>query len=579
MKKYCFAILFFLFLSQNLLAQESLSLPFFDDFSSMDSLNSKLWQTNNCSISSSLARNPISNSVVCFDAMVDNQNFHQNAKYQTVCPGDTLTSKAINLNYPGDNTIYLSFFVQAGGYGDVPEQNDSLCLDFFSPITSQWEEVWFKTTSKATDFEFVSINIQGKNYLQDGFKFRFRNYFSLGSSNQKDVVSNCDMWFVDYVYLNTARGSNEEFFDDISINSKPELLLNNFLEIPKNHFLSHKEDIKFNLNYSYRNNSEFDVLLDSLNYHLIKDKDTFKLAIGSFNVPKQNLIEDNLEDIPLNITLKDDLKADTLLTKLYLITSDFDPKTNNQSYSKLVFGDCYAKDDGSPEAGYGIFGQGSNYAMVAIKFDVLKEDYVKGVYMYFYPTFNEEQAEMFDLKIWADQDGQIGECLLTMNNLLIDKSKVGQFVLYNFFEPILLPKTYYIGWQKSQMNILNIGLDLNSSCKQEKFFNTSGVWKKSSQKGNIMIRPCYTGIKTAINLLDKNDLSQDIKIYPNPNNGEFFVDIPNEFIGQKIMIFSLVGRLEKTVLIQDNHLNISDLSMGVKILIFPNGKSFKVIVK
>lgn len=579
MKQYFFAILIFVFLSQNLLAQESLSLPFFDDFSSLDSINSNLWQTNNCSISRSLAKNPISSSVVCFDAMTDSQNFHKNAKYQTVCPGDTLSSRAINLDYAGDNTIYLSFFVQAGGFGDAPEQNDSLCLDFYSPITQSWDEVWFKTTSKATDFEFVSINIEGKNYLQDGFKFRFRNYFSLGSSNQKDVVSNCDMWFVDYVYLNSARSANEEFFDDISISSKPELLLNDYLQIPKNHFLGHQQDIKFNLNYSYRNNGEFVRLLDSLNYHLIKDKDTFKLAIGSFNVPKQILIEDNLEDVPLNIILKDDLKPDTLISKLYLVTNDYDQKSNNQSYSKLIFGNCYAKDDGSAEAGYGIFGQGSNYAMVAVKFDALKEDYINGVYMYFYPTFNDEQAEMFDLKIWADQDGQIGECLLTMNNLLIDKSRVGQYVLYNFSEPILLPKNYYIGWQKSQMNILNIGLDLNSTCKQEKFFNTSGQWKKSSLKGNIMIRPCYTGLQTSVNQIAKDNLSQNIKIYPNPNDGEFFVDIPDEFIGQKMMIFSLLGRLEKTILLESNHLNINDLNQGIKILLFPNGQSYKVIVK
>jgi hypothetical protein len=41
---------------------------------------------------------------------------------------DTLTSKPIDLNFPGDSSVYFSFFYQAQGRGNFPDPADSIIL-------------------------------------------------------------------------------------------------------------------------------------------------------------------------------------------------------------------------------------------------------------------------------------------------------------------------------------------------------------------------------------------------------------------------------------------------------------------
>ena len=70
---------------------------------------------------------------ILFDALDINGEFYPSQYGTKYASGDTLTSKPIDLYYPGDNTIFLSFFYQPGGFGDAPENEDELMLDFYSP--------------------------------------------------------------------------------------------------------------------------------------------------------------------------------------------------------------------------------------------------------------------------------------------------------------------------------------------------------------------------------------------------------------------------------------------------------------
>ena len=94
---------------------------------------------------------------------------------------DVLTSKPINLlGTVGD--VYFSFLYQGGGIGEVPDQFDSLTLEFWSPVTSQWFSVWNTTGSSSSTFTQVLFEVSSAQYKQDGFQFRFKSYGSLTGS-------------------------------------------------------------------------------------------------------------------------------------------------------------------------------------------------------------------------------------------------------------------------------------------------------------------------------------------------------------------------------------------------------------
>ncbi|MEZ4916283.1 MAG: hypothetical protein R2836_04790 [Chitinophagales bacterium] len=58
-----------------------------------------------------------------------------------------MTSKPIDLSgLHNDSLVYLSFFVQAEGLGDMPNINDSLVLEFKNEYEDQWINVWSTTT-------------------------------------------------------------------------------------------------------------------------------------------------------------------------------------------------------------------------------------------------------------------------------------------------------------------------------------------------------------------------------------------------------------------------------------------------
>ena len=106
-----------LFCATLTVAQDSdtLALPLFDDFSyNGTEPDNSLWQNNGVTLSNTLPNRPPSIGVAVFDALDINGEFYPSQYGTKYASGDTLTSKPIDLYYPGDNTIFLSFFYQPG---------------------------------------------------------------------------------------------------------------------------------------------------------------------------------------------------------------------------------------------------------------------------------------------------------------------------------------------------------------------------------------------------------------------------------------------------------------------------------
>src|SRR5258705_6513872 len=122
---------------------DTVLLPFVDDFSREGIYPYDcLWIDSAAFINDDFADNPPTIGVATFDG-VDKQGNPYNPSTTSYGIADALTSKPIDLNFPGDTTVWLSFFYQPQGMGYSPSGKDSLVLEFLGN-DSVWHPVWSK---------------------------------------------------------------------------------------------------------------------------------------------------------------------------------------------------------------------------------------------------------------------------------------------------------------------------------------------------------------------------------------------------------------------------------------------------
>src|SRR5664280_3179904 len=128
--------------SKGLSSNDTLALPFFDDFSGHSVFpDRKNWTDNYVFINNTYSDRQITAGIATFDALDNSGKMYDQASTSGF-EADHLTSQPINLNYSSSDNIWLSFFYQAGGLGDPPEANDSLALRFYAPDEQKWYSVW-----------------------------------------------------------------------------------------------------------------------------------------------------------------------------------------------------------------------------------------------------------------------------------------------------------------------------------------------------------------------------------------------------------------------------------------------------
>jgi hypothetical protein len=174
-----------------------LELPIFDDFSNNSfATDPGIWSDQNAFINNNFAVNPITNGVATLDALDEVGAIYSHAVfYPSTFVADTLTSRPINLDYSPSDSIYLSFLYQPGGLCDLPEEEDSLMVDFWASDSSRWINIWRVPGTGMHPFKHVMIPLTAQRFLTNGFKFRFRNRASLSRNNDApDKRSNVDYW-------------------------------------------------------------------------------------------------------------------------------------------------------------------------------------------------------------------------------------------------------------------------------------------------------------------------------------------------------------------------------------------------
>jgi len=568
------------------------TLPFWDDFSIApdgmpDSI--RIWGTDTTRqwnlhesrgvfVNSTLAINPPSYRVVTFDGLDANGRFYGEDQGLT----DQLVSDTLDLGaYSEADELYLSFYWQAGGNVEQPDEGDSLTLEFYDPSERKWEIVWSMDGSRAdTDSVFYQEAIRIKQrFITDTAMFRFSSY---GDRNGP-----FDAWHLDWIYLNENRAEDDFFYQDVSVNSDISILLDPFRSIPLKQI--DLTDLPISVEATSMNlNEEPDRIGLNLNYtleiidletkeSLFSDVDLIENLTTFFNpdpfvinaVGKVNYENVSLSGIPSDdsVILEALISIDTTNIK-FLDNSSINLRINDTIRTQYLLQDFYAYDDGTAEYAVGTNILGGR---VGVQYWVNQPDTLTHIDIYFPNIAPASDGRAITLRILNDLEdtGSLIAQVITINTA----DTINQFERYQLDRPLIVSDTFFITYEQNVNEFIGIGFDRsNPEASRYIFENIDDQWIRNQRlRGAMMIRPVFKPGFELISSTGKDELN-NYTIYPNPADG--FLNIRGNY--QKIEIRDLAGQL---ILTQDKQeiYNLSTIDAGIYFVLIYSGS--RIITK
>lgn len=577
-----------------LAADDTLKLPFFDDFSLFTIWpDTARWTDSLAFINFNFPINPPTVGVATFDGLDQTGNPYNNSSPSASGLCDELTSKHLDLDkdanglpYVQSDSIFLVFQYQRKGLGDAPDANDSLVLQFYSPVTSVWESVWAVAGGTAdTLFNKVKISIDESDYRQRGFRFRFRNYGS--------QTGNADIFNVDYISLRKFLPPDYENIRDFAYVYQAKSLLKTYSSVPWKHYAQQSQSQQQSMmdtssDLTVRNNNEanpFPIKVAGV----IKDQYGVSTPIvggGGLNSIQVPLNENKSAPAPLlnNYYFQDMTTGDrATFTSIYEIgqtsggiVDDYPQNDTLRHFQELY--NYYAYDDGSAEVAYGVSGIG---AQLAYKFELLSDDTLRAVQMFFTQIGASVANNVFRIAIWTGANSPSGSPIYEKFNQSPNYTdSINGFYTYKTDPLFLTAGTYYFGWIQNLSNVLNLGLDLNTDVDpSRKFFNVTGNWTNSAIDGAWMIRPVFSSTPIDVGISDVSDAST-VKLYPNPASNMVNVDVDERLrAGLTFEVVDVTGRVVIDTAPLRSGFSVAGLSDGLYFVRFRIGDSEEYFTK
>jgi hypothetical protein len=546
----------------------SLPIPFFDDFSryTLPTSNPAIpvewqqWSDNAAYINTTFPLNPMTIGVATLDGLeADGTPYSDTLYFPTITDSfldwgltDSLTSLPIDLSgLTPEDSIYLVFHLQEGGLGNAPDadgilgaEGDSLVLEFYSPLQEgQWARVWSKEGgADPSVFDTVFVNVGDFIYLQDGFRFRFRNYCTQHGA--------LDHWHLDYVLLNDNISPSNFFYDEVAFQYSNNSLLNfGLTAMPWTHFQSNPELYMRNeITFSQRNlgitsNITSKCTIGYNNATLFQSNPDANTQSNGFSSFERTLSLNNfLYDTPAAV---DSASFDVTVS---FNPTDIHPQNDTMRF-RQTFTNYYAYDDGSAERAYGIQDAGGK---VALRFNTPVDDTLLGAYIYFEPIQYLATDQSFILQAWNDVSGEPGDLLTSeFDNFNFSlphyyESGPNLFVYYGFTDPVFVPSgNFYIGSLQQSDVSLNFGLDKNTNANSTQLLyqlQGSDAWLPSNINGSVMIRPVFRSTLSGWVGVETNPLTQSATVYPNPVQDELQLRLPDNSANVEYRVIDITGK-------------------------------------
>ena len=470
----------------------------------------------------------------------------------TIWPGDTIYSPRPECDsglFLVSNRIYTY-------YDNVTLPCDSV----FEP-TIKWNRIWSAEGMRLNDFydEYHTYSKQvmipvtdSAIYFRKDFRFKFYNYASLASDYNPSWRSNCDHWNLDYIYLNINRSKKDTIYRDISfVESAPSMLtryqqmpFNQYWDDPTNEtkdqlelFITNLDTLIYNTKYNYYITDEFGVHGTYI-YH-----GEFCNLFPFYTSGYQNCIDCPQHACPLLAYYFSPGTGDSALFSIrHVVLGDFtsiDTIGDTISYSQKFY-NYYAYDDGTPEAGYGLVPAG---AKLAYKFDLNIRDTLRAIRMFFNHTEGDANEQLFNIKVWRDNNGVPGEELYSQLNAKVEYPySLTDMYTYMLDDPVPVNGIFYIGWEQTTNANLNLGFDRNIDARENIYYNSLGQWLQSTQQGALMMRPVLGKKFENVGIDENISAEMQFKIYPNPlTDGRLCFEFSDNFpdIDKSNMIISI----------------------------------------
>lgn len=565
-------------------------LPFVDDFSDSNIYPSDArWQDDFAYVNQTFAVNPLSLGVATLDGLNDEGLPYVVSSTFETGSADKLTSRPFCFDglVEEADSLYLSFYYQATGVSEFPNPGgvgngpDSLLVEM-KDSEGEWHIVWERdaTDVPETDFELVVLPVQDQDldslvtYFEDGFQFRFR---TIGALNGL-----LDPWHIDFVELDTARTFSDTNIEDLTFVNQARSFLKNYQAMPWNQFYDYRDqELQDSLLFEISNLSAFNPELVRGLAEIVEICDSIDLmtfqqasAVTEFNEnigPNELLSRTRPTDVDWSL-LEDRESAVLKITQTIGVGSEGTNVPINDTLIRYqIFDNYYAYDDGSAERAYGVYGSG---AEVALQFVLNEPDVLQGIQVYFTHVINDVSANEFAIKAWADLDfedlqGVYDSVIAKRPNLVpLFTGETGAYTTYVFEEPVAVEDTFYVGYEQTLPQILNIGQDLNNNSKQKLWFNTNGLWIPSNFDGAVMIRPILGGDPVEPTGI-KEEAELPIHIFPNPASD--FLQIQAEGMdlqNLQVAVHDLSGRTIFEESSAPQSINVADWPSGMYLIEF-----------
>tara|TARA_R110002072_G_C7955514_1_gene533525 strand:+ start:1549 stop:3426 length:1878 start_codon:yes stop_codon:yes gene_type:complete len=518
--------------------QASLTLPFWDDFSQAGfSPNPTLWLSGeHVRISSSIAKSAPTLNVAVFDG-VDASGRPYNATSLLNGATDSLVSQMIDLStLTADqvDSVYISFFWQATGNGEMPDRQDSLVLQFKKP-DGIWQSAWRQIgglDNQSEEFNQVVLKVNPE-FFYDGFQFRFKSFTRLAGA--------FDTWLVDYIYLNDGRHQNDVAHVDRALTRRPSFLIAPYSAMPTEQFFADPAKYLSETNTEFYNLNDFfqpiqftttvkDLgtgnQLEVLNNESVANPPPGPYARRTFTSPTLSVANIDVDADSLWLETTYYIKSgDNFYIENISATNDttfntnLDYRVNDTVRVITKIDDFFAYDDNDADFAAGINQNGGKLA-----YEFFAEERALLTHIDINFPFTQQAGEPIELFVWTniEEEARSEEILFQDSYSVLRPASIGAMTTYELDTPIFVQGTFFIGFQQATNEFLAVGLDKNQDSGNKMYYNVDGTWRKNENvKGSFLMRPRFD--KTAASTFVPGKVAPEVQldVYPNPSEGEF----------------------------------------------------------
>jgi hypothetical protein len=565
-----------------------LALPFFDDFSNLRN-NSRpdplLWNSKGVQVNNTLAINPPSMMVATLDSYDDQGDAYDLSSPFASGFSDTLQSKPIDLSGVGmgNSTVFLSFYWQAQGLGEQPDNDDFIVLQGKDNMGA-WVELWRKEGGFDIPLIFQQELIAlGDAFFHADFQFQFLRFGR--NSGYYDV------WHLDYIYLNSGRSVIDIFSPDVAMVREPGSYLRKYAAMPVNQFFANQsaylgEVMNTTVN-SLRNDPR--LLTNSARLREVLSNTELGALPLTVNAPDPGLIspgdsyELRVNPIPISPTGNPMILETRIIVDAGDNNTDLPPinfRRNDTIFQRTVLNDYFAYDDGTAEFVAGIR---QRFGRLAVQFILEEPAQLTDIDIAFFPFEADQSNQTFVLSVWRRLNVSTEEVLFQRSVQVRYPDVPNGFVRFavDSFAVVNISDTFYVGIQQTTDDLLAIGFDKNTNSQPFIFENTQGLWEQNPNiEGSLMIRPVFS-VNPVTSLAPVRKASW--ALHPNPTQDMLY--LRGQEAAQNVRIFDMLGRRQEAYewYPEQQALSLKALQKGMYILELQSQSgaknSYKIIVE